>query len=43
MGVKMHFRITEKGEEAKNYRLVFNENDEFTGWAKSNGFSIEKE
>ena len=43
MGVKTHFRITEKGEEAKNYRLVFNGNDEFTGWARSNGFTIEKE
>ena len=43
MGVKTHFRITEKGEEAKNYRLVFNGNDEFTGWARSNVFTIEKE
>ena len=31
------------GEEAKNYRLVFNGNDEFTVWAKSNGFTIENE
>ena len=43
MGAKTHFRITEKGEKAKNYRLVFNGNDEFTGWAKSNGFAIENE
>lgn len=43
MGVKTHFRITEKGEEAQNYRLVFNGNDEFTEWARSNGFTIEEE